>query len=69
MSNLIQFLRTLVSERDSAEQLDEKYLSQAVDVADLEHRIEELEHRSANEGLFQTQAPAHGYASRGGATW
>ena len=69
MSNLIQFLRTLVSERDAEEVLDEKSLAQAVDVADLEHRIEELEHRAVNEGMFQTHAPAHGYASRGGALW
>ncbi len=69
MTTLIRFLRALVSERDAEEVLDEKYLAQAVDVADLEHRIEELEHRTANEGLFQTQAPAHGFASRGGALW
>lgn len=45
MSMFKQFLEKLFSPADPQQQADEAYLAQAVDVCDLERRMQDIEHR------------------------
>lgn len=61
MSHFVEFIKTLVPHFPSQQQLDEQYLSEAVDIYDVERRMEELDHRNAHS-FFQTQTHSLGGA-------
>jgi hypothetical protein len=48
MSHFVEFIKTLVPHIPSQQQRDEQYLSQAVDIYDVERRIFEIDHRGAH---------------------
>lgn len=58
MSHIIELIKSLVPHIPSQQQLDEEYLSHAVDICDVEHRIAEIEHRDAHP--FSQTAPLGG---------
>ena len=45
MSHFVEFIKTLVPHIPSQQQRDEQYLSEAVDIYDVERRIFEIDHR------------------------
>jgi hypothetical protein len=47
MSHFVEFIKTLVPHIPSQQQRDEQYLSEAVDIYDVERRIAELDHRAS----------------------
>ena len=61
MSHFVEFIKTLVPHIPSQQQLDERYLSEAVDIYDVERRIFEIDHRGVQHPY---QASALGGALR-----
>jgi hypothetical protein len=55
MNHLIEMLKSVVPQMPSQQALDEAYLSEAVDIFDVERRIWEIDHRTS-------QTPALGGA-------
>ena len=51
MSHFVELIKALVPHIPSQQELDEEYLSQAVDIYDVERRIWEIDHRSQQSGL------------------
>ncbi|RFO97187.1 DUF3563 domain-containing protein [Rhodoferax lacus] len=47
MSHFVEFIKTLVPHFPSQQELDEQYLSESVDVYDVERRIFEIDHRGS----------------------
>jgi Protein of unknown function (DUF3563) len=47
MSHFVEFIKTLVPHFPSQQQQDAQYLSEAVDIYDVERRIWEIDHRGA----------------------
>ena len=47
MSHFVEFIKTLVPHFPSQQERDEQYLSEAVDIYDVERRIFEIDHRGA----------------------
>jgi hypothetical protein len=45
MSHLIELIKAFVPHIPSQQELDEAYLSESVDVADVERRMVEIDHR------------------------
>ena len=53
MSHIIELIKSLVPHIPSQQQLDEEYLSHAVDICDVERRLAEIDHRDTHP-LSQT---------------
>lgn len=51
MSHLVELIKTLVPHVPSQQERDEAYLSEAVDIFDVERRMWEIDHRSAPSGV------------------
>lgn len=47
MSHVIELIKALVPHIPTQQQLDEQYLSEAVDICDVERRIAEIDHRGS----------------------
>ena len=48
MSHFVEFIKTLVPHIPSQQQRDAQYLSEAVDIYDVERRIFEIDHRDVH---------------------
>jgi hypothetical protein len=57
MSHLIELIKAFVPHIPTQQERDEAYLSESVDMVDVERRIWEIDHRGD-----QTQSPAFGGA-------
>ena len=62
MSQFVAFIKTLVPHIPSQQERDQNYLSQAVDIYDVERRLSEIAYRSAYPYY---QSPALGGALHG----
>ncbi|MDE2255985.1 MAG: DUF3563 family protein [Betaproteobacteria bacterium] len=64
MTAFKEFFQKVFSGIESQEQLDEDYLAQSVDTADLERRIHDLEYRGTAHDSFPLHAALTGHEGR-----